>query len=235
MPIPPETQDASGVGFARTMSAVEESGAPSSAFPVADWDHYVFIRRLGEGGMGEVYEALDLGAEQPGDLLGPIAQRRRHDARRGDAVEEVLAQLAGGDLGAQIAVRRRAEAQIDPARARGAEGQHLAGLEQAEELGLDRQRELAHLVEEQRASVSRLGVAVGVGVGAGVGAALGPEEEPLGHRLGDGGAVDGLERTARRGPCCVERARQPLFARAGLAGDVEHAPYPGRLRDGLER
>jgi serine/threonine-protein kinase len=63
MPLPPETQDASHPGFAQTVCAAPGPASPSE-FPVADWDRYVFIRRLGAGGMGEVFEARDLRLER---------------------------------------------------------------------------------------------------------------------------------------------------------------------------
>ena len=63
MPLPSETQDASHPGFAQTLCAPLGPASPSE-FPVADWDRYVFIRRLGAGGMGEVFEARDLRLER---------------------------------------------------------------------------------------------------------------------------------------------------------------------------
>jgi serine/threonine-protein kinase len=95
MAVPTETLDASGVGFAQTTPAAPRSSAPGAApeFPVTEWDRYTFIRQLGEGGMGTVYEARDV--------------------RLGRAV--ALKFIRGGDprLAMRLAQEARAQARID--------------------------------------------------------------------------------------------------------------------------
>jgi serine/threonine-protein kinase len=88
---PNETLEGTGVGFATTTPAA--GSRPSSPFPVADWDRYVFGRRLGEGGMGAVYEARDL-------RLGRLV---------------ALKFIRGGDprLSMRLAQEARAQARID--------------------------------------------------------------------------------------------------------------------------
>ncbi len=67
---------------------------------------------------------------------------------------------------------------------------HLAFLEDAQQLGLHRQRQLADLVEQQRAAVG-LGEVAGVGAGgAGEGAAGVAEQLRLGQLVRDGRAVE---------------------------------------------
>ena len=54
-----------------------------------------------------------------------------------------------------------------------------------QQLGLERRRHLAHLVEEQRAAVGRLEQPLAGAVGAGEGAALVAEELAFEQRLGE--------------------------------------------------
>src|SRR4029453_9462092 len=72
----------------------------------------------------------------------------------------------------------------------------LALLQHAEQLPLQLERELPHLVEEDRAAVGEGESPVAPGGGAGEGAALVPEELALDERAGNGGAVHLHQRLA---------------------------------------
>ena len=74
---------------------------------------------------------------------------------------------------------------VDLERRRAADPLELALLEDAQQLRLDRERQLADLVEEQRAAVGPLEAARPLAVGAGEGAALVAEQLGLEQRLGD--------------------------------------------------
>ena len=78
------------------------------------------------------------------------------EPRGAEPERQVAAEPAGLDLAREIAVRRGDDPQVGRARGRLADPHALAGLEHAQQLGLDRQRQLADLVEEQRAAVRRL-------------------------------------------------------------------------------
>ena len=67
-----------------------------------------------------------------------------------EAIEEILAEAARADLLAEILVRRGDDADVAFQRAVVADRRALALLEEAEELDLERERQLADLVEEQR-------------------------------------------------------------------------------------
>src|SRR5581483_9511606 len=90
-------------------------------------------------------------------------------------------------------------------------------LQEAQELRLQRDRQVADLVEEQRAAARRLDLAERLLHRAGERAPFVAEELALEQRLGDRRAVDRDEAAAvpRRQP--VERAREQLLAGARLA------------------
>ena len=98
-----------------------------------------------------------------------------------------------------------------------AEPRQPALLEHAQQLGLRRQRQLADLVEEQRAAAGGLERAAAQPVGAGEGAALVAEQLALDELLRQRGAVDRDERRLLARPEPVQLARDQLLARAALA------------------
>jgi hypothetical protein len=98
---------------------------------------------------------------------------------------------------------------------------HLAVLQGAQELRLDRRARLADLVEEERPAVRLLEEPPVVAVGTGERAAHVAEELALEEPFGERGAVLREEGAARARPMVVDRACQELLPRAGLALD-EH-------------
>ena len=91
------------------------------------------------------------------DVLGPLAQRRHAHGHDVEPVEEVLAEAARLHLGGEVAVGRGDEAHVDDL-GPPADLLHLARLQRAQHLGLDRERQLADLVDEERALVGLLEV-----------------------------------------------------------------------------
>src|SRR5437764_909463 len=120
---------------------------------------------------------------------------------------------AARDNRLESAVRRRHHAGVGLERARAADALELAVLEQAQDLGLQRQRQLADLVDEERAAVGRLALAARARLGAGVGAALVAEELVLHQRRRNGRAVELDER--------------PFAARAGEVDGARDQPLAG--------
>jgi hypothetical protein len=148
-------------------------------------------------------------AVSSGDVGRPLAQRRqphRDDAQA--VVHEVGAEPPGLDLGAQRAVGRRHDPHVDRDRLARADRQDRPALEHAQELGLQLERQLGDLVEEQRAAVGELNSGPGdVLDGAGE-RALGVAEQLALEQVGrQRRAVDRAERPGGRG-------EQPCSARA---------------------
>ena len=95
---------------------------------------------------------------------------------------------------AQVHVGGGQDAHVDPAGLAGAEPLELAALQHAQELDLAGRREVADLVEEQRAAVGRLEAADAALDRAGEGARLGAEELALQQLVGQRARVHLHER-----------------------------------------
>ena len=78
-------------------------------------------------------------------------------------VVEVAAELLVGDHRDEVAVRRRHQPDVDANRPGAAEALELLLLQHAQQLGLQLQRNVADLVEEQRAAVRQLEAADAAG------------------------------------------------------------------------
>ena len=156
-----------------------------------------------------------------------LAQRRDAQRKHGEPVVQVGAEPAVRDLGRQIAVGRRHDPDVDPDRLVGAHALHLTLLQDAEELGLRVERQLADLVEEQRAAVGELELPGAVGDRTGERAADMAEQLALDDALGERRAVDLDQRCLATARAVVDRARCELLAHAGLAED-QHRELGGR-------
>ena len=114
-------------------------------------------------------------------------------------VEEVGAEASGLDLGERIAVGGADDAHVDPLQFAAADPPEAAGLQEAQELGLQAEVHLGDLVEEQRAAVGEFGRAGAVLRRAGEGAAHMAEDLALHQVFRDGAAIDRDERAVRPG------------------------------------
>ena len=106
-----------------------------------------------------------LGQER--DILGAVAERRDDDPGDVEAVEQVLAEPARGDLPGQVAVGGRDDASVGAEGLGPADALELPLLKDAEDLGLGREGQLADLVEEDGAAGGALEPAGLLAVGAG--------------------------------------------------------------------
>ncbi len=106
---------------------------------------------------------------QLGDVLGPLAQRRQQQREDVEPIIEVLAESPLADQNLQVLVGGRDDADVDADRVRGADAFEHPLLQHAQQLGLHVERDVADLVEEQRAAVGQLESAHLVAMGAGEG------------------------------------------------------------------
>ena len=115
-------------------------------------------------------------AHQDGNVGGAVAQRRRKNRKHFEAVKEVAAEFLFRDHFGQIAIGGGDEAHVDGDGPRAAQALDLALLQSAQQLRLQVERQLAHLVEEERALVRQLQAADFARDGAGERALLVAEE-----------------------------------------------------------
>ena len=154
-----------------------------------------------------------------GDVRTTLAQRRHVDRQRVQAVEEIAPELALLDRLVEVLVRGGDDAHVHLHRVRRAHAIDFAGLDGAQQLGLGLEREVADLVEEQRALVGALEPAALLLHRAGEGPLLVTEQLALDEVLGNGCAVEldqGFLGTLREP---VERFGHQILAGAVLAGD----------------
>ena len=152
----------------------------------------------------------------------------------GQPVEEIAPERSVLDLHLEILVGRGDEADVDLHRSLGADRGHPLFLDDPQKLGLERQRHLADLVEEQRAAVRHLEQAAPALAGARERALAEPEQLGLEQLGRDGRAVHGDERLVAPGAREVDRAGEELLADPGLAVDQHRRVELGHRAQQLE-
>ncbi len=165
-------------------------------------------------------------AHQGRDIVEASAKGREVNSDLGHPEEEVAAEEAFVDLAGEVAAGGGDDADVDGAVGVAADGFDATLGEDAEELGLEVDGELAELVEEDGAAVGLDKGGDAAVDGAGEGALLVAEEGGLGEAGGDGAAVDDDDGAVLAGAGLVDGAGDELFAGAGLAAD-EHRQLGG--------
>jgi hypothetical protein len=102
--------------------------------------------------LGEAFKKV---VRQDFDIPGAVAQGRHLDREDIEAIVKILAELALLDRLQQVAVRGGQNAHIHLDRFVAADALEFPLLKNAEELGLEGQRNLADLVEEDRAAIGQ--------------------------------------------------------------------------------
>ena len=135
------------------------------------------------------------------------------------------------DLLLEVGVGGRDDAHIDLDLLPPADALDDLVLQEAQQLDLQRMRQIADLVEEQRALIGALDLADGLLHRAGEGAALVAEQLAFQQVLRDRAAVDGDERLLGARPEVVQRLRQRLLAGAAFAQQQHRHVGRGELFD----
>ena len=143
--------------------------------------------RGGTQGLGEV-------TGQRHDIFGALSQCRQRNREDIEAVIQVFAKLFIGHRIEQVLVGGGNHPHVHLALARVAHRFDHPLLQRSQNLGLQRQRHVAHFIEKQRALVGLLETSDPVSHGAGKGALAMTEHLAFQQALGNGGAVDRHER-----------------------------------------
>ncbi len=158
-------------------------------------------------------------AGQQGYVLLALAQRRNTQVDDAEAVVKILAEAPLLHHRRQIAVGGRQNTDVDGDAMGSADRADLLFLQGAQQLGLQIKRQLANLIEKDRASLGRSQQTVLGTIGAGERAFHVAEELTLHQRGHQGTAVDGNERAIGVGAIGMNRARHQLLAHAALSQD----------------
>ena len=160
-------------------------------------------------------------AGQGRDVLPPLGERREVDGDHVEAIEQIHPEPARGRLPREVLGRGGEQAHVHAPGPPVADAADLALLQHAQQLRLERQRQLADLVEQQRAAVRLLEQARPVSRGARERPLHVAEQLGLEQRVGDRGAVHRDERLRPSRARPMDRLRDDLLTGAALAGD-EH-------------
>src|SRR6266850_6388513 len=166
---------------------------------------------------------------QDRNVFPPLSQRGHLEWEHVESIEEILAEYSLGHRGRQVTIGRRDDAYVDPDPILAAHPIEFPLLEDAQQRDLLVGREFADLVQEDRAAVRQLEPAEAALQGAGKGPLLMAEELRRDQVSWDGGAAHGHEPSRRPSRAPVNRPRDELLPRAGLAGDEDGRIAAGDL------
>ena len=158
-------------------------------------------------------------AGQQQHIATTLAQRRHRQRVNAQAVIQVGTKSSGTHLSRQVAVGGGDHPHVDAVFAIRTDPLQLPTLQHAQQLGLDRQRQLAHLVEKQAAAIGQLELAAALAHGPGKGATHMTEQLALHQRIGQRRTVDTDQRALRTWRSRVDRLSHQLLANPGLASD----------------
>jgi hypothetical protein len=170
-------------------------------------------------------------AREHHDIGRALAQRGQVDGQDVESIEQVFAELALTDHLQRIAIGGADDADIDLAQMAIADARQRAGLEEAEELGLQREIHFPDFIEEEGAAIGEFGCALAIFMGAGKGAAGNPEQFAFHQVARNGGAVDGNEALALARTLSMQRLGADILAGPALAGDENGCRRGGDAAD----
>ena len=117
------------------------------------------------------------------DVVAAVAKRRQVQLEHAEAIVQVFAEAFVADVLLQVLIRGGDDADIDADFFGRADGQKRMAFENAQQLGLAFERQLADFVEKQRAQIGLLEEADVVAIGAGERAGFVAEELAF-HEVG---------------------------------------------------
>jgi hypothetical protein len=176
-------------------------------------------------------ELAEVVLREQADVVAALTQRRHRQRQHVEPVVQVLAEGARGHGGLEIDVGGRDHAHIDLDRARAADAIDGAFLQEAQQVGLHVQRQVADLVEEQRAVVRAFDQAAPLPVGTGERALLVTEQLGLDQRGRNRAAIDDHEGRFGARRCTVDGLRHQLLAGAAFAVDQRRCVDLGHALD----
>ena len=172
---------------------------------------------------------------QQENVVFPLLERRQVDGNHAQPEEEILAELAFLHGQLEVLVRGRDHPHIHPDLLAAADPLDDLLLQEAQHLHLERQGQLADLVEKERPAVGQFEAPLALHVGPRVGPLLVTEELALQELLRDGPAVDDDEWPLAVLALPVDRLRDKLLPGPALArdqhGDVGRGHLPHRGKD----
>src|SRR6202007_1458336 len=152
-----------GDGDAKFFSRGEKDGALDEVFEFADVAGPRIVHKRIHDGRGNVLddfvlaaaESLDEIADQEGNVFPALAEGREENGEDVEAVIKVAAEFFFGDELGKVRIGGGDDAHIDANGAIAAEALEFLFLENAEQFGLEFEREIADFVEEDRAAVGK--------------------------------------------------------------------------------
>ena len=177
---------------------------------------------------GEVFRELQ-------DFTGPVAQRRHLQLDHVEAIVKILAEALFLDQLLEMLIGRGNDARIDFDRLRTADALERPLLQKAQQLRLHHRRQIANLVEQDRAALGRFEAAGLVLDGAGERTAHVPEEFALEQMLAQRRARDLHERAVLARTQAMDVRRQHALAGAAFAGDQRGRVAVSHLRGDLRK
>ena len=209
---------------------VEDEHAFDDVAQLADVAGPVILLEGGEGGSvistcGRPYcwpNSCEEFAGEQRDVFLAVAQRRNEEGDDVEAVEEVFAEVAAGDLFFEVFIGGGDDAGVDVDGSAGADGIEALFVQSAQNLCLRLQAHVADFVEEEGAAIGALEGAALFGWLAGstgTGAVAIAKELGLDEVFGDGGAVEFDKDAIAAERFGMDGAGDEFFAGAGLAED----------------
>ena len=151
------------------------------------------------------------------DVADTLAQGGNQQRKHVQPVEQILTKMATGDRVGDVPIGGGDDADVERYRLPAADPLHLALLQDPQQLGLQRQRHLGDLVEQERAILRLLELAGLRTVRTAEGSLLVPEERRFEQAVGNRRTVDGDERARAARRALVDMARHDLLADTTLA------------------